>query len=66
MVAGSGSDGSDVEVLSWLSAIDNKAIKETDSEIENTLMKAGKAESLDFVKLYSDVTDWADSLCVWL
>lgn len=50
---------------------DNKAIKETDSEIGNTLMKADKAEigsqcRLDLVKLYSDVTDWPDSLRVWL
>lgn len=61
---------------SW-SVIDNKAIQETDSKIENTLMKADKAEirsqccvgmwlRVDLVKLYSDVTDWPDSLCVWL
>ena len=58
-----------MEVLSWWSAKENESMKATDSEIENTLMKAGEAviRSLcclvmkwrsELVKLYSDVTDW--------
>lgn len=48
--------------------MDNKVINSADSEIENTLMEAGDADARGQrgVKLPSDVTDWRDSLCVWL
>lgn len=46
-----------MEVLSRWSAKDNKVIKESDSEIENTLMKAGTADIRGQCSVCADVME---------